>query len=58
MQGLPTLVVPEGSGPLVVYVEDGDFPTVFLPGHSKAGGQCSLANAAFLSCNAKNSETF
>ena len=29
MQGLPALVVPEGSGPLVVYVEYGDFQTVF-----------------------------
>ena len=46
----------KGSGPLVVYVEYGDFQTVFLGGHGKAGGQCSLADAAFLACNAKDGE--
>ena len=56
MQGLPALVVPEGSGSLVVYVEYGDFQPVFLGGHGKAGGQCSLSNTAFLACNAKNFE--
>ena len=58
MQSLPTLVMPERSGPLVVYVEYGDFPTVFLTRHGETGSQCGLANTAFLPCNAKDFDIF